>query len=132
MALTDLQMARLLGRDNTVPYRFDDPTVNGLIEVFGTGYQAAVAMVRLDIAKLSQEGTVSSKSIADQSYSRQYSLSDLQAYAAWLEEQAKKLDPLNGSSEVTAGVMWTEVASLFGLGMHDGDVELSSYVWETL
>lgn len=133
MALTDLQIARLLARDNTVPYRFDDPTVNGFIEVFGSGYQAAVAMVHQDIAKHSQEGTTTSKSIADQSYSKTYSLSDLRAYADWLEAQVARLDPLGGATGIPDGVVWTEVASLFGIGMHDTPgAELSSYEWETL
>lgn len=133
MALTDRQIARLLARDNTVPYRFDDTTVDGFIELLGSGYQAAVAMVYQDIAKHSQEGTTTSKSIADQSYSKQYSLSDLRSYAAWLEAQAAKLDPLSGATGIPDGVVWTEVASLFGVGMHDAPgAEISSYEWETL
>lgn len=133
MALTDRQIARALARDNTVPYRFDDTTIDTLVEILGSGYQAAVAMVRQDIAKLSQDGTTTSKSIADQSYSKQFSISDLQEYALWLEAQATKLDPLSGSVAMATDVMWTDVASLFGVGMHDTPgAELSSYEWETL
>ncbi len=133
MALTNEEIARLLARDETEPQRYTTTQINGFIEIFGSPYQAALAMVRQDIARLSQDGTTTSRSIGDLSLSNQYSINDLRSYADWLESEMSKLDPLRGGVSIPSGTVYTEAPSLFGVGMHDTPgAEVSQYTYEVL